>query len=96
MLVWKCSIPGKAGTSWEGGLYPVDIKFSVDYPTKAPVCFLPAGFYHPNIFEGGQVCLSILKDDKGWRPSITIKQILLGIQVRSLPLEAPLSHCSPK
>ncbi len=28
----------------------------------------------------GTVCLSILDGDKGWRPSITVKQILLGIQ----------------
>lgn len=29
---------------------------------------------------GTTVCLSILDADKGWRPSITVKQILLGIQ----------------
>lgn len=27
------------------------------------------------------VCLSILNPEKGWRPSITVKQILLGVQV---------------
>jgi ubiquitin-conjugating enzyme E2 I len=26
------------------------------------------------------VCLSILNEDEGWKPAITIKQILLGIQ----------------
>lgn len=28
----------------------------------------------------GTVCLSLLDEDKDWRPAITIKQILLGIQ----------------
>ena len=28
----------------------------------------------------GTVCLSILNADKGWQPTITIRQILLGIQ----------------
>ena len=28
----------------------------------------------------GTVCLSLLDDEKDWRPAITIKQILLGIQ----------------
>ena len=28
----------------------------------------------------GTVCLSILNEDEGWRPAITIKQMLLGIQ----------------
>mgnify|MGYP002789246451 FL=1 len=33
---------------------------------------------HPNIFPSGAVCLSIIGHD--WKPSITLKQILLGIQ----------------
>lgn len=33
---------------------------------------------HPNIFPSGAVCLSIIGHD--WKPSITIKQILIGIQ----------------
>ena len=43
-------------------------------------CRFDKDFFHPNIFPSGKVCLSILNEDKGWRPSITIKQLLLGIQ----------------
>ena len=32
-----------------------------------------------------QVCLSILDEEKDWRPAITVKQILLGIQVHVCP-----------
>ena len=28
----------------------------------------------------GTICLSILNEEEGWRPAITIKQMLLGIQ----------------
>ena len=35
---------------------------------------------HPNIYPSGTVCLSILNEEEDWKPSITIKQILLGIQ----------------
>lgn len=28
----------------------------------------------------GTICLSLLDEDKGWRPAITVKQLLLGIQ----------------
>ena len=28
----------------------------------------------------GKNCLSILNEDQGWRPAITIKQMLIGIQ----------------
>ena len=30
--------------------------------------------------SSGTVCLSLLDEEKDWRPAITIKQILLGIQ----------------
>lgn len=36
--------------------------------------------FHPNIYPSGTVCLSILNEDDGWRPAITIKQMMLGIQ----------------
>jgi ubiquitin-conjugating enzyme E2 I len=36
--------------------------------------------FHPNVYPSGTVCLSILNEEEDWRPAITIKQILLGIQ----------------
>lgn len=41
--------------------------------------FVPP-LFHPNVYPSGTVCLSILNEDEGWKPAITIKQILLGIQ----------------
>jgi len=31
--------------------------------------------FHPNVYPSGTVCLSILDEDGGWRPAITIKQV---------------------
>ena len=36
--------------------------------------------FHPNVYPSGTICLSILNEEEGWRPAITIKQILVGIQ----------------
>jgi ubiquitin-conjugating enzyme E2 I len=36
--------------------------------------------FHPNVFPSGTVCLSILSEDKDWKPSLTVRQILVGIQ----------------
>ncbi len=80
MLIWECKIPGKAGTLWEQGSYPVRLEFNDEYPSKPPKVSLPAGFFHPNIYPSGKVCLSILNEDKAWKPSITVKQILVGVQ----------------
>ncbi|GFH12440.1 ubiquitin_conjugat_2 domain-containing protein [Haematococcus lacustris] len=66
LMKWKCYIPGRKDTEWDGGFFPL--------------CKFDQGFFHPNIYPSGTVCLSILNEDEGWRPSITVKQILLGIQ----------------
>ena len=57
LLLWDCIIPGKQGTDWEGGEYPVQLKFSSDYPSKAPTAVFPKGFLHPNIYPDGHVSL---------------------------------------
>ena len=80
LLKWDCQIPGKKDTLWDLGFYPLSMEFSEDYPSKPPKCKFPEGFFHPNIYPSGTVCLSILSEDDGWRPSITVKQLLLGIQ----------------
>ncbi|KAK2995220.1 hypothetical protein RJ640_006959 [Escallonia rubra] len=67
-------------TDWEGGNFPLAVYFSEDYPSKPPKCKFPQGFFHPNVYPSGTVCLSILNEDSGWRPAITVKQILVGIQ----------------
>ncbi|KAK7263168.1 hypothetical protein RJT34_30753 [Clitoria ternatea] len=67
-------------TDWEGGFFPLTLHFSEDYPSKPPKCKFPQGFFHPNVYPSGTVCLSILNEDSGWRPAITVKQILVGIQ----------------
>lgn len=36
--------------------------------------------FHPNVYPSGTICLSIIDAEAGWRPGITLKQILLGIQ----------------
>ena len=56
-----------------------------DYPTKPPRAKFVPPLYHPNVYPSGTVCLSILNEESednkpGWKPAITNKQILLGIQ----------------
>ncbi|KAK9474096.1 ubiquitin-conjugating enzyme/RWD-like protein [Dipodascopsis tothii] len=80
LMTWSVGIPGKAGTIWAGGQYKLTITFPNEYPAKPPKCQFPAGFWHPNVYPSGTVCLSILNESEDWRPAITLKQILLGIQ----------------
>ncbi|AAQ15703.1 ubiquitin-conjugating enzyme E2, putative [Trypanosoma equiperdum] len=80
LLEWEAGIPGKPGTPFEGGEFRLFLHFSEDYPTKPPKCVFNPVLFHPNVYPSGTVCLSILNEEKDWRPSITIKQILLAIQ----------------
>ncbi|KAJ9125199.1 hypothetical protein QFC22_000153 [Naganishia vaughanmartiniae] len=66
LLFWEVGIPGRAGRAH---------LLSIRLPGK----FSPP-LFHPNVYPSGTVCLSILDEEKSWKPAITIKQILLGIQ----------------
>ena len=64
----------------KGGLYKVKLVFSDEYPSKPPKCSFVPPLFHPNVYPSGTICLSILNEEEGWRPAITVKQMLLGIQ----------------
>ncbi|GLH11285.1 SUMO-conjugating enzyme UBC9 [Gryllus bimaculatus] len=80
LMSWECAIPGKKSTPWEGGQYKLRMIFKDDYPSSPPKCKFEPPLFHPNVYPSGTVCLSLLDEEKDWRPAITIKQILLGIQ----------------
>ncbi|PXF44848.1 SUMO-conjugating enzyme UBC9 [Gracilariopsis chorda] len=80
LMKWECGVPGKENTIWAGGLYKVILEFCNDYPSVPPKCRFSPPLFHPNVYSSGTVCLSITKVNSGWSPSITVKQILLGIQ----------------
>lgn len=82
-LTWwigNVTYQAKKGTAWEGGLFKLRMIFKEDYPSSPPKCKFEPPLFHPNVYPSGTVCLSILDEDKDWRPAITIKQILQGTQ----------------
>ena len=80
LMKWRCGIPGKDGSPWAGGLYQLVMNFPDDFPARPPKCQFSPVLFHPNVYPSGTVCLSILNEEKAWKPSINLKQILLGIQ----------------
>ena len=80
MTKWRCEIPGPKDSVWYKGYYRLYMEFPNDYPLKPPKCFFKPVLPHPNVYPSGTVCLSILNEEEDWKPSITIKNILLGIQ----------------
>ncbi len=47
---------------------------------RPPKCVFKPVLPHPNIYPSGTVCLSILNEEEDWKPHISVKQILEGIQ----------------
>jgi len=78
LFQWDCLIPGKPGSLWQGGYYKLVLEFPANYPVMPPIAKFTPPIPHLNVFPSGRVCLSILTS--GWKPSLNLRQILLGIQ----------------
>ena len=93
LLKWVCQIPGKKDTLWGSGFYPLTMEFSEDYPSKPPKCKFPQGFFHPNIYPSGTVCLSILSEDDGWRWGSILPRLSTLLAPRAETSYSPRPSC---
>ena len=49
-----------------------------NYPFSSPVTTLMNGIFHPNIDEGGDICIDIL--DENWTPSLNLYSLVNSIR----------------
>jgi ubiquitin-conjugating enzyme E2 D/E len=77
LFLWQATIFGAKDGPYEGGIFKLAVKFSNDYPFKAPRCQFLTPIYHPNVDERGAICLDILKEN--WSPALTVTKLLLSI-----------------
>nr|XP_044607682.1 ubiquitin-conjugating enzyme E2 R1 isoform X5 [Equus asinus] len=57
---WEVAIFGPPNTYYEGGYFKARLKFPIDYPYSPPAFRFLTKMWHPNIYETGDVCISIL------------------------------------
>lgn len=87
---WEVAIFGPPNTHYEGGYFKARIKFPIDYPYSPPTFRFLTKMWHPNIYENGDVCISILHppvDDpqsgelpsERWNPTQNVRTILLSV-----------------
>lgn len=84
-------IIGPPDTLYEGGFFKAILEFPQDFPNMPPVMRFTSTMWHPNIYEDGKVCISILHPpgedkfnaeetaDMRWRPIHGVESIIVSV-----------------
>ncbi|XP_011051168.1 PREDICTED: ubiquitin-conjugating enzyme E2 R2 isoform X1 [Acromyrmex echinatior] len=90
MFEWEVAIFGPPDTLYQGGYFKAHMKFPPDYPYSPPSIRFMTKVWHPNVYENGDLCISILHppvDDpqsgelpcERWNPTQNVRTILLSV-----------------
>jgi len=90
MFVWEVALFGPPDTLYQGGYFKANLKFPADYPYNPPSVRFLSKVWHPNVYENGDLCISILHppvDDpqsgelacERWNPTQNVRTILLSV-----------------
>lgn len=90
MFDWEVAIFGPPDTLYEGGYFKAQMRFPQDYPYSPPSIRFLTKVWHPNVYENGDLCISILHppvDDpqsgempcERWNPTQNVRTILLSV-----------------
>jgi len=89
LFEWTVYIAGPQGTPYEGGIFKGLMTFPPDYPNSPPSLKFHSDFWHPNVYNDGRVCISILhvpdpmnteeRPEECWRPIQTVESILVSV-----------------
>ncbi|XP_021962015.1 ubiquitin-conjugating enzyme E2 R2 isoform X2 [Folsomia candida] len=87
---WEVAIFGPPDTLYMGGYFKAHMRFPQDYPYSPPTLRFQSRVWHPNVYENGDLCISILHppvDDpqsgelpcERWNPTQNVRTILLSV-----------------
>lgn len=90
LFEWEVAIFGPPDTLYEGGYFKAHMRFPPDYPYSPPTIRFLTKVWHPNVYENGDLCISILHppvDDpqsgelpcERWNPTQNVRTILLSV-----------------
>jgi len=90
LFEWMVAIFGPPDTLYQGGYFKAHMKFPHDYPYSPPSIRFLTKVWHPNVYENGDLCISILHppvDDpqsgelpcERWNPTQNVRTILLSV-----------------
>ncbi|KAJ1777096.1 ubiquitin-conjugating enzyme E2 G1 [Coemansia sp. RSA 1824] len=87
---WTVTLFGPSETYYEGGMFKAILKFPHNFPFEPPTMRFTSKMWHPNVYEDGRVCISILhspeEDSSGyedvserWSAARSIESILVSV-----------------
>ncbi|KAH9412194.1 ubiquitin-conjugating enzyme [Ordospora pajunii] len=90
--VWDIYFTLGGDSLYSGSIVKAHMKFPDCYPLQPPKVTFVSEMFHPNIYENGQMCISILEEDvpdptgygdskDKWAPVQNIRTILLSIVI---------------
>ncbi|KAJ2721476.1 Ubiquitin-conjugating enzyme 13 [Coemansia sp. Benny D115] len=90
LFEWNVTLFGSQDSYYEGGIFKAVMKFPTNYPFEPPTLRFTSEMWHPNVYEDGRVCISILhrpeEDQSGyehvserWSPAQTVETILISV-----------------
>ncbi|XP_037046377.1 ubiquitin-conjugating enzyme E2 R2 [Bradysia coprophila] len=90
LFEWEVAIFGPPDTLYQGGYFKAVMKFPADYPYSPPSIRFMTKVWHPNVYENGDLCISILhppvddpqsgeRIEERWNPTQNVRTILLSV-----------------
>ncbi len=90
LYTWNVYLKGPGDTCYEEGIYRAQLHFPEDYPYSPPKLKFLSEIWHPNIYDDGNVCISILhapgedemsgeRPEERWLPTQNASTILLSV-----------------
>ena len=88
---WSVCLMGPEDTLYEGGIFNATLTFPENFPDMPPEMRFTTPIWHPNVYQDGRVCISILHppgddplnpqetSDLRWRPIHTVESIVLSV-----------------
>jgi len=91
MFSWEVMLMGPADTMYEGGFFRAQLDFPPEFPNMPPKMKFKCDMWAPNVYEDGNVCISILHPpgedalneqetaEERWRPVLGVEQIIISV-----------------
>ncbi|XP_003744401.1 ubiquitin-conjugating enzyme E2 R2 [Galendromus occidentalis] len=87
---WEVGIFGPPQTLYEGGYFKLLMRFPANYPFSPPTVSFLTRMWHPNVYENGEICISILHpagDDphsgepasERWNPAQSVQSVIVSV-----------------